>query len=93
LTAVQVSAADSARRAAGGEDAAANGLGIGVALLYALGAIRALDWPHQAAAAFVLAGLVGVGGGLAAEFGDLAVWGACAPVPTATSVVGARRRA
>jgi hypothetical protein len=67
------------------------GIGLGLVLLYALGAVCAFGQLHLAVVAFVLAGLLGVGAGLVGDIAELVVLGVSAALPAATSVISARR--
>jgi hypothetical protein len=46
-----------------------------MALLFLVGAAFAMGFPLVSLVAFVLAGLVGLGGGATSSFTDLTIWG------------------
>jgi hypothetical protein len=69
----------------------AEGIGLGLVLLYALGAICAFGQPKLTMVPFVMAGLLGVGAGLLGNVADLVVLGASAAPPAASSVISARQ--
>jgi hypothetical protein len=65
-------------------------VGLGMTLLYALGAACAFGTPPVAAALLMAAGLLGIATGLLGEVTDLIVLGASAMVPAATSIIRSR---
>lgn len=95
LAMIWLATANWRRFATDGEAAStpAEGIGLGLVLLYALGAICAFGQPKLAVAAFVMAGLLGVGAGLMGEIAELVVLGASAVLPAASSVISGRRSA
>jgi hypothetical protein len=67
-------------------------LGILMALLFLIGGAFALAFPLVSLISFVLAGLVGLGGGSSASFGDLTFWGIVSLVLAAFSFLGVREK-
>ena len=75
-------------------DAAEQGgpLGILMAVLFLVGGAFALVFPMVSLISFVLAGLVGLGGGSSTSFGDLTFWGIVSLVLAAFSFFGVREK-
>lgn len=71
----------------------AEGIGLGLLLLYALGAVFALTRPLGAIVTFGIAAVLGVGAGLLSDVADLVVLGASAVLPAASSAISARGHA
>ena len=67
-------------------------LGILMALLFLVGGAFALVFPMVSLISFVLAGLVGLGGGSSTSFGDLTFWGIVSLVLAAFSFFGVREK-
>lgn len=88
---IHVAAASAMRREAHQEDPLAVGAGLASVLLFAAGSLFSLHRPLVAASIFGVAGLTGLLGALVVGFSDLAIWGGLALVPTAMSLVDARR--
>ena len=86
-------AVNSSQMAADDENALipAEGVGLGLALLFALGALCALHVPHLAMALFALAGLLAIAAGVLVEVAELLALGAVAAVPALTSIISARQ--
>jgi len=91
LSLAQVAAASTARLHEHREDRLADGIGVAVALLYAVGGMCSFGRPATAAVLFALGGFAGLLGGFAVGFGDSVVWSAFAPVPVVLSVLEARQ--
>lgn len=67
-------------------------LGIFIALLFLIGAAFVLTFPWVSFVSFVLAGVVGLGGGASTEFSDLSIWGVVSFVLAALSLLGVREK-
>ncbi len=67
-------------------------LGILMALLFLVGGAFALVFPPVSLVSFVLAGLVGVGGGSSTDFTDLTYWGIVSFILAVLSFFGWREK-
>jgi hypothetical protein len=63
-----------------------------MALLFLVGAAFAMGFPLVSLVAFVLAGLVGLGGGATSSFTDLTIWGWVSLVLAVLSFFGWREK-
>jgi hypothetical protein len=70
---------------------AAEGVGLVLVVIYALGAVFALVQPPLAISAFVLCGVLGIGAGLLLEVSDLVTVGAGAILPAVGSLLSGRQ--
>ena len=93
VTMVWVAASSSRRFVERGEvgTTAAEGIGLALVVVYALGAIFALTQPPLAIATFVLGAVLGVGAGLVLEVGDLVTVGTGAVLPAVGGLLSGRR--